>query len=308
VLLLSANRPDALSTTALGSQDVVIATAALTIEPGPEPLYLVVAVNDATIWRVSGAVERLERLVLTSATTRSTGRAPNDPPLVGATGVPARKLAFLNRSTCISTFNDSPSIASTRAALLIAREAGRTPEVIPIRKTQDPVTARNYQHSVAGISVPSGELRTTGRDYGDEPFAMVQTARGTRVVNGIPGRLIIESEPGPRVVGARLRQSYRGRVVDVDPEDVVSTYRPERYIVLPQNAGLLQLVQSGALRMNNGGEFLITQKIRIPPGLEHAYSAKFLLLRGVPEPDGAIAYESVISEETGIALPRRPGP
>lgn len=69
--------------------------------------------------------------------------------------------------------------------------------------------------------------------------------------------------------------------------------------MLPQQAGLIQLVQQGALTQNSSGEFPIHRKIRFPAGLAGAHSVKFLLLRGVPLPDGDPAHSEVVSEETG---------
>src|SRR5262249_52455179 len=100
VILLGAYEPEAISTTTIGSQDVTVRTAAITIEPGREPLYLVVSVFNPTIWRVSGAVERIERLVLTSNVV-GPGLAGAGRPLVGATGVAAEKITFLQRGECI---------------------------------------------------------------------------------------------------------------------------------------------------------------------------------------------------------------
>jgi len=79
----------------------------------------------------------------------------------------------------------------------------------------------------------------------------------------------------------------------------------ERYEVLPQEAGLIQLVRSGALKQNIGREFLITKKIRMPAGLSGGHLAKFVLLRGVPEPDGDFGHSTVISEETGMPIVRQ---
>jgi hypothetical protein len=53
------------------------------------------------------------------------------------------------------------------------------------------------------------------------------------------------------------------------------------------------------LKRAGNGEFLIQEKIRYPAGLYGGYSVKFLLPRGVPNPDGDAGHSHVISEETG---------
>jgi len=87
-------------------------------------------------------------------------------------------------------------------------------------------------------------------------------------------------------------------------DQVVASTSAEPYEVLPEQAGLIQLVQSGALTQNALGEFLINRKIRFPAGLAGAHSVKFLLRLGVPEPEGDPGHSTVISEDTGAPLPR----
>jgi hypothetical protein len=88
-------------------------------------------------------------------------------------------------------------------------------------------------------------------------------------------------------------------VIELDPRRVVASLPVDRYQVLPQAAGLLQLVRSGALAQNRNGEYLIKQKMRFPAELTGSHSVQFLLLRGVPLPDGDPGHSDVISEETG---------
>jgi hypothetical protein len=91
-------------------------------------------------------------------------------------------------------------------------------------------------------------------------------------------------------------------MIELDPKRVVAGVAAERYGVLPQEAGLIQLLKSGALTQNRDGDYLIKQKIRFPAELSGAHSVKFLLLRGVPMPDGDPNHCEVISEETGEAI------
>lgn len=94
-------------------------------------------------------------------------------------------------------------------------------------------------------------------------------------------------------------------MIEIDPAKVVSPVPVASYDVLPQQAGLLQLMRSGALTQNRGGEFLIYRKIRYPAGLGGAHSVNFLLLKGVPVPDGDPVHATVISEETGQPIGKR---
>ncbi len=86
-MLFSTYRAEALSTTTIGSQDVTVGTGVITIEPGAERLYIIVATFRPTIWRLAGAMERVERLVLSSNNTRASGSSAMETPLMGVTGI-----------------------------------------------------------------------------------------------------------------------------------------------------------------------------------------------------------------------------
>jgi hypothetical protein len=76
--------------------------------------------------------------------------------------------------------------------------------------------------------------------------------------------------------------------------------------VLPQEAGLIQLEQSGVLSQNQSGEFLIHRQIRFPAELSGAHGVKFLLLRGVPKPEGDPGHSCVIDEATRVGTTNNP--
>jgi hypothetical protein len=100
---------------------------------------------------------------------------------------------------------------------------------------------------------------------------------------------------GPVDLASELNRLYPGGVLVIDPATLVASQPAERYEVLPNYAGLMQLVENGALTRNRGGEFLIQGTMRFPAEVE----GKFLLLRGVPLPRGNPGRATVISEETG---------
>ena len=60
-VLFNGYRPVALSTAAIGSQDKATMTTKVIIEPGAEPLYLVMIAWDRVIWQFEGSVERVKR-------------------------------------------------------------------------------------------------------------------------------------------------------------------------------------------------------------------------------------------------------
>ena len=286
VVLLSAYGSDALSTTAIGSQDVGTGTGSITVEPGDEPLYVVVVAYRPVIWRFSGAVDRVERVAMAAHVTGPNSSRPDARPLAGATGLPAEKVTFLPRPGCLDVFTETPSGKAATTTAIVRRETGK-----------EPVVAGRSQ--VSGFSVPSAEVRTTGRP--DRPMLVISKPAGTLRVEG-GANVVIEA--GASDVASEVARFYPGGIVEIDPATVVASETPTRYEVLPNQAGLVQLLQRGALARNRGGEFLIKQKIRFPAELHGAHSARFLLLRGVPAPDGDPGHSCVISEETGQPIGR----
>jgi len=287
VILLSAYESDAVSATTIGSQDAETRTGTIAVEPGDEPLYVVAVSFRPIIWRFSGAVARVERVVLTSAITAANPGADKDAannpqPLAGASGVAADRVTFLAKAGCLRYFTETPSSAAAIAVGTVRRDAGRDVAVVAAR----------YQ--VSGFAIPSGEIRTSGR--ADRPMLVIRKQAGTLVVQG-GANVVVEA--GQSDLAGEVARFYPGGVVEVDPAAVVASRPAARYEVLPNQPGLLQLVQSGALARNRSGEFLIKQKIRFPAELNGAHSVKFLLLRGVPDPDGDPGHSCVIDEASG---------
>jgi hypothetical protein len=288
VVLLSAYEADAVSTATIGSQDVATRTGRIEVEAGSEPLYVVVVSFRPVIWRFSGAVERLERVVHAGTNTGPNRSEREQVPLVGAIGVPAARVTMLPRAGCLQYFTEAPSTGAAVAAAHVRQDAGK----------EIAATAARYQ--VSGFDIPSGAVLTSERGRGQRPTLVIRKPSGSLGAEG--GTNIVVEAGGLNGLRGDVARFYPGGVVEVDPVDVVSSRPAARYEVLPNQAGLLQLVQSGALTRNHGGEYLIHRKIHFPAELYGAHAVKFLLLRGVPEPDGDPGHSCVIVEETGRPL------
>jgi Ca2+-binding EF-hand superfamily protein len=286
VVLVGGYETQALSTTTIGSQDVAVGVGNVTVEAGNEPIYLVMVSFRPTIWRFYGAVERIERLVLTSTMTGPNRGTPQDKPLVGATGISAERITFLGQSKCLGYFSEAPSSQSAIAAAAVRRATGKDASAIAAR------------YGFSDVAVPSGKFQSVP-DENRGKLVIVKPS-GTLRIEGDASNVVVQS--GPNSLIGDLRRFSPGGVIEVDPKRVVSSLPAERYQVLPQQAGLLQLVQSGALVQNRAGEFMIKQKMRFPAELHGAHAVKFLLLRGAPMPEGDPGHSEVISEETGEKL------
>jgi hypothetical protein len=310
VVVLSAHRSEALSRVGLGSQNVMTGTGEINIEPGQEPLYLVVISREPTIWRVTGAVERVERLVgagMTSMDTKTsvaavrgslevtlphnTPSAAKPPPLIGVTGLPADRVSFLWRANCLKPFTEKLTADGLYSVAAVRRDSGKDPAVVAGR------------YNVGTFEVPSGRIRSAYQDK-DQPRLTIVKEYGTLTLKGNTSGVLVQT--GPVDLETDLAQSTPGGVVDVDEKAVVASAPVVRYDILPGLAGLLQLQNSGALTRNSRGEFIIHRPIRFPPGLS-GHPVKFVLLHGVPMPEGNPEGATVISEDTGteIKLDRR---
>jgi Ca2+-binding EF-hand superfamily protein len=290
VMLLGAYETEALSSVALGSQDDVTGVGNITVEPGNEPLYLVIATYRPTIWRFYGAVERIERVVMLSQRGLNRPGSQGPLPLAGVVGLPADKASFPKAVNCLSYFYETPSVASAQASGAVKTMVGKVPDLI----------AGIYKFST--FNVPSGKIEMVEKDR--PRLLVIQKPAGTLTIEGDPKDIRVVTPSGDL-----QRELYRfnpGGVVTIDAKKVVASVNAEPYEVLPEQAGLIQLVQSGALTQNGLGEFLINKKIRYPAGLAGAHSVKFLLRRGVPDPDGDPGHSTVVSEETGAPVQRRP--
>lgn len=267
IVLLSAYETDALSSVTLGSQDVVVHAGRVFVERGREPLYLVMATYNATIWQFSGAVERIERVVMTGSIAAPKISNALQRPLVGATGIAPERVSFLGRPDCIEYFSEVPSSSSLQAIAAVRNAIGKEPDVVA------------FKYSVNSFTVPSGKIDMPGDEL-QQP-------------------LFTKKPVGSDRAREAMYRFFRGGVVEIDPKTVVASAPAAAYEVLPAQAGLAQLLETGALTQNSSREYIIRQKIRFPPGLYGALSVTFLIMKGAPYPDGNPGHSCVVTEEAG---------
>jgi Ca2+-binding EF-hand superfamily protein len=281
LMLLGLYQAEALSSLAIDSQDVVVHAGRLVIEPGEQPLYIVIPTHAAVIWQVSGAVERVERLVLTSGTTGPNSGAGNVPPLVGAAGLPSERVSFFAHSGCLRFFSEVPSAASVEATAAVRQAAGREPDAV--------ISA----NSVLGFNLPSGKINSMQQVR--VRTLTIEKSEGSLRIEGNPSNVIVRA--GPSSAREDLLRYSPGGIFEIDPKSVVSSRPVQPYEVYPYQAGLVQLLETGALTQNQSGEYIVRKKFRFPAGLYGAHSVKFVVLRGTPIPEGDPGHSCVIAEE-----------
>lgn len=125
--------------TATPSNDVVTDFADVVIEPGKEPLYVVLAAYNATIWRFSGETSRVAQVVATAVT--------GDP---GIVGIPRERVDF-QKNGCLKHFTEQPSVEKAVTLGAIARAAGRRPDAVV------------GSYVIDSVSLPSMELHNVNR-------------------------------------------------------------------------------------------------------------------------------------------------
>lgn len=281
VVLLSSYQTDALSSVTIGSQDNHVFAGRVVIEPGNGPLYVVIASYSPTIWQFSGAVDRIERAVLTSATTGPNSEDAEQPSLVGAIGLPRDRITFLSRSDCLTSFTEAPSSGSLQSAATVSSAVGKSPQVI----------ATTY--SVGSYGIPSGKVDSKS----DQQPLILQKFLGRLLIARDVGKL-----PGGVALGSardEMERFFPGGVIQMDPSAIVASAPAASYEVLPSRAGLVQLLEKGLLVENRPNDFTVRGKIRFPAGLYGALTATFRVAKGAPYPDGDPGHSCVIVEETG---------
>jgi Ca2+-binding EF-hand superfamily protein len=283
VLVLAAEQGNALSTVALGDEDEVVTVADVIVQPGAEPLYLVLASRLPVIWRLTGLIDRVERVVAGIERYDASGA-----PRTGVIGVPRDHVAYPAGRNCMATVLKTGPDQKRRAADWIKHLIGRPADDIIQRA------------SISTIRLPSG--------LGVDSRSLI-------------GAVDLPHDGAGAPLWKQVLQDHPGGVVRLDPGQVLSRATAKSYDVLPQAAGLAQLVDQGALKVTKwarvirvgndtiypgGGndtivmppgakytvgeqaqELTIVKKIRFPGGFSSMRPLIFVLAPGVPEPDGS---------------------
>jgi hypothetical protein len=192
---------------------------------------------------------------------------------VGATGLPKEVVTFSGVASCgtfwVNMNTRYPEQTQQSLRALIGRSGGTVID----------------QQNVWNLRLPSGEV--------SEPTEL-------EVRNTLP----VQEPDLARIAEVRGKfLGYNpGGIVRVYPSKVISPQPVTSYDLLPEQAGLVQLLLDGTLTRDGKGRFLIHKPMRFPTGLAGAHSEEFVLLKGVPMPTGSPGHSSVVSEETGQRL------
>ncbi|WP_051618541.1 hypothetical protein [Hyphomonas johnsonii] len=278
VLAIIAGRGNAVSNIAVTGVDNETTAATIFIEAGEAPVYLFALNGSAMVWNVTGATERVERLVIQPPSER-------EGPGVGVAGLPSKKVSALTADACGGAYSYTQGEAMAQLEKL--RSVLRRPDLLVIGLD-----------SLGTANAPSG-TPGPGNRAGAGP--MIEGGGGTYVIqDGKPKRI---NKRGRNFPDRQFKRFYPAGVVMLDPGAVVSTRPVAVYDVLPGQAGLLQLLGAGLITFRPDGAYLIEGSIPgIPTGLAGAHRVDFVLKDGAPKPKGNIGHSSLFDEMTGTCL------
>jgi hypothetical protein len=265
-----------LSNTTVAGQDKETETSTIEIAEGSDPIYLAVSSYTPMIWRITGHTERVAGFF---------GAARQG---VGVVGLPKDKVTLVGDRECIMRFeNVSPEMEQR----LLSQLFNQLPDGISSFYT-------------------SGNLRLPDdfKQRNNRSAAAVMARRPvTFTLDGLPQKTIgKEIEPTMQ----SLRRFSPGGVADIDPAQVVASGMVERYQVLPQQAGLVQLLQDGSLKAANPHRpsqprYLVLKEFpRFPAGLAGAHSVSFDFPSNMKLPKGSPGHSSVIVQSASESANR----
>lgn len=280
IIAVSGYEGDALSTVAVSGLDDETTVVSIKIEEGDKPLYIFANVYQSNIWKITGATDRVEKFVVQQVRTK-TG------PGAGVSGLEEGVVSFVPTGSCGKYAKSSEG----GEALLLKSKLG-----FALGRPVDKVVAH---YTLENVELPSGKVKK--RNSSQRTGPIIQTDRGAfAIVDGKP--VNIEKGKFGRAESS-LKRFHPGGIVAIDLNSVVAPSPVEAYDVLPQEAGILQLLNSGHLRKTSDGYYVIEKTFaRFPAGLSGAHGVKFILAKGVELPGGSPGHSTVISEETGECL------
>ncbi len=293
VIFVGGYEAGALSDVTVAGQDQETETQEIEILPGNEPLYIVAATYTPMVWRLKGATGRVERFVTSAKVSRTGGG-------VGVAGLPKDKVEFPG-PRCLQANYETGAANTNMLKAAMKRSTGKPADEVLVAYTlQQMGIAKRRAQNIGNLPVR--------RQPVEEPQAAATS----------PSLRFIANKPKPResypqtvdndTYGSMLRFSPGG-YAEIDPVTVVTApkAKAEKYEVLPQEAGLVQLLAAGSIERVHSpqgmGTFRILKPIkRFPAGLNGAHLVTFILAEGVPLPAGSPGHSTVINEATGETI------
>jgi hypothetical protein len=251
----------AVSSVAIAGQDQETTVSVVDIEPGTQPLHILVMSSGVRIWQFRGATSRVAHVAVATVSHQS-----------AVAGVLQNRVTFLPSGDCMFPVSNNAGTVRTMTQALL-ETVGRAPDSLLM------------DQGAGRIVLPTSKL---------VPMGNVPTV-------------------GP--TGWNMGAFFYGvppTVIKIDPKALVTVDPVEPYDVLPNDAGLYQLMKESALVFQGASTGQRTFKIvkpikRYPGGLGGGEAVTFVLADGVPLPPGRPGHSCVRAENgKPIALPGAP--
>lgn len=281
-----------LSNVSVAGKDKITRVANVNIEEGKEKLFLFFSSYKALIWNFTGAIERIEHVVF---------NAPNfynpkgiQPIEVGASGLGKLKkgqITFMPSGECFNGFSLGREINKTKATLKIKAITG----------------AKNinmlYDGKVGTVNFPSGKNEVTEAKFLGEGTRGLIVDSGSKISvimnrsDGTQEPVNVVDEKGQLPLYGEIALDFPAGITKLDVNSVIAAGKPVAYDLLPGVAGLSQLILRGDIeQLGKRRHFAINKKIDFPPALSK-YRGRFLLKKGVSEPEQKLKNSCLFSEE-----------
>jgi hypothetical protein len=167
VVLFGSYEGDGISTVSVAGQDAETTTARVLIEPGADPLYVILSSFTSSIWRFEGAVTRVSRVVVVGASKQ------------GVTGIPPDRVTDLSDEpgnypdlVCFRPFYEVRTAEGVAARGLVERILGRSVDVFA------------GEYDVGTLSIPSATVSPGVASATPEGFDSRLYAEATRYYPG----------------------------------------------------------------------------------------------------------------------------
>ncbi|MCZ8548428.1 hypothetical protein OOJ09_30040 [Mesorhizobium qingshengii] len=261
-VLLGTYEGDAMANVHAGNPDDETTTSNIAIQPGKTPLYIVATSYEAQIWAVSGAVERVEKLVVA---------APRGGAHSGVVGLPRDRVSFAGKAgqACMNYFYKSGTRETAQARKTFAARLG------------DDVDHVGGIYSLSSVSLP------------DMIFENLAPTASSRVA---PADFDAASwKSGLRFTPRGLVRFDPASVVASEPAKPYEVLPQEFGLSQLVHSGHLEQLKPGVFRIARP----IPQ---FPAGLAGAHAVQFVLAKGVPMPGGDPGHSCVVSEGTEEAV------
>ncbi len=291
-VFLSGRSGRSLTTVTLAGQDTVTSSVDIRISDGETPLYIFAQAFAPQIWRFKGATDRIERLVLVATSPDGSGRA-------GVTGLDPNVTTFVTYGTCFGSAVTKRDNKSDAQIAMLAEWLGRDFNHIQV------------SYYMSGYQVPPGidsaVVELLKRPY-DSPVEFTLADHTYALSNdgisrdGGPFLPAVDDKSGMGPLRSMMHFNPAG-LVPFSPEEVHAPVPAQPYVVLPQEAGLLQLIADGGLIYEGNGRYMITRSMtRFPAGLNGSHSVQFNLPNEIDMPAGDPGHSKIYVKETGQCL------